>query len=231
MKYLFLATAFFLLLPVHHGSAESLPFSAYTEQSPFITVKASWQRFGMDLPDKLSDDMVRREIDSFRALAGQTQKELQDTIGNNGSRPNSCPYEMYLEGKISNSGKVSGILWKNYQYLGGAHGNLSLSSRSYSMADGRPVLLKDLFYLPQKALALISKLSEKELLLRGLPESMVKPGTMPEEKNFSVFLLEPEGLTIYFEPYQVAPWSEGTIMVTLPLKALSPAKPRMEYWP
>ena len=60
---------------------------------------------------------------------------------------------------------------------------------------------------------------------------MVKPGTMPEEKNFSVFLLEPEGLTIYFEPYQVAPWSEGTIMVTLPLKALSPAKPRMEYWP
>lgn len=59
---------------------------------------------------------------------------------------------------------------------------------------------------------------------------MVESGTEPEESNFKVFLLDNDGIILYFEPYQVAPWSEGVITMRIPLRKLEKAGPKLQYW-
>ena len=76
----------------------------------------------------------------------------------------------------------------------------------------------------------MSELTRKKLLEQELPQDMVEAGTAPEEENFSTFLLEEDGLTVYFNPYQVGPWAAGVVTVTLPLKELAAAQPVMSFW-
>ncbi|WP_295636845.1 DUF3298 and DUF4163 domain-containing protein [uncultured Mailhella sp.] len=219
----------FLALAAHAAAAGEPALSTYTEQSSDLNVKASWQRFGLALPDRESDDLVRRFVDDFREAAEQDRKELRAMKEKSPDMPEHM-FEMDIEGTIHGNGKVTGMLWKAYQYAGGAHGNLLVLSRNYVSSNGRSVGLHDLFRRPEKALALMSELTRKKLLEQELPQDMVEAGTAPEEENFSTFLLEEDGLTVYFNPYQVGPWAAGVVTVTLPLKELAAAQPVMSFW-
>ena len=229
MKLVSLIVALSVVLTAHAATAAQTAVSTYTEEAPSLSMRATWQRFGRTLPDNASDDMVRNAVAAFRSMAAQEQEELQSLRQ---SEPDMPEYvcEMVLEGTISGNDKVAGILWKDYQYLGGAHGSLTVSSSNYTRSDGRAVNLRDLFRKPDKALALFSELSRKKLAQRDLPQDMVEAGTAPDQDNFQTFLLEKDGLTLYFNPYQVAPWAEGVVTVTLSLKELAPAQPHTAYW-
>ncbi|WP_294447944.1 DUF3298 and DUF4163 domain-containing protein [uncultured Mailhella sp.] len=228
-KFIPIALSLFLSLAAHAASAEEPALSTYTEQSSDLSIKASWPRFGLARPDRESDDLVRRCVDNFREEAGQYLKELQVMKEQSPDMPDYV-FEMDLEGSMHGNGKVTGMLWKAYQYTGGAHGNLLVFSRNYVSSDGKPVGLHDIFRKPEKALALMSELTRKKLLEQELPWDMVEGGTTPEEENFNTFLLEENGLTVYFNPYQVGPWAAGVVTVTLPLSALSEAQPVMSFW-
>ena len=225
MKLASLALTACLLLPAAAGMAAETALSEYTEHSATADIKVSWQRSGLEKPDAVSDDMVARKVREFRATAREEHASLQEIRGED-----TPPLEMNLKGTLSGNGRTVTMLWEDYMYLGGAHGGLVLSSQTYALPDGRPVGLNDLFPNTGKALHLISVLSRKDLLARGLPQDMVMAGTMPEEDNFSTFLLEKDGITFYFSPYQVASWADGVITVTLKLKDLAGAAPHRQYW-
>ena len=218
-----------LTLIVHTALAKETALSTYTEESPSLSVSVTWQRSGLTLPDSEADALVKASVDAFRTMAVQEQEAMRELRTQDPDIPQHR-YEMILEGSLSNNGKVMGILWKNYQYLGGAHGNLALAANSYAASDGSPVKLNDLFGRPDKVLSLLSRLSRSRLIQRGLPGDMVEAGTAPEAENFQTFLVEKDGLTLYFSPYQVGPWSEGVVTVTLSLKDLAEAKPHLAYW-
>ena len=59
---------------------------------------------------------------------------------------------------------------------------------------------------------------------------MLESGTKPDILNFDLFALSREGLIIYFPPYQVAPYSEGYLTVTIPLERLRPFAPQLALW-
>ena len=61
-------------------------------------------------------------------------------------------------------------------------------------------------------------------------DDMLRSGTAPEAENFSSFALTPEGIRIFFQPYQVAPWAAGSQVVDIPLDALADAGPRLSLW-
>ena len=48
--------------------------------------------------------------------------------------------------------------------------------------------------------------------------------------NFANIALIPGGVRVYFQPYQVAPWSAGTQIVDIPLEKLKDARPLMDLW-
>lgn len=211
------------------ASASEPATSKYTEQSTVLNIEASWQRFDMSRPDEASDSLVQNAVKAFRTSAQEEYLALEDLRQ---SDPDFVqhPYEMVLTGTISGNGKTAGVLWQDYQYLGGAHGNLAVIAQNYTVPEGKAFSLADLFGKPDTALRLLSEQARRELLGRGLPPDMVNPGTEPEPENFQTFLLTADGITLYFSPYQVAPWSEGVVTVTLPIDGLAEAKPHAEYW-
>lgn len=75
-KLIPLALSLFLSLAAHAASAGEPALSTYTEQSSDLSIKASWPRFGLALPDRESDDLVRRFVNDFRDETEQDRKEL-----------------------------------------------------------------------------------------------------------------------------------------------------------
>ena len=230
MKHLhfFIALCLLLLADTTYAATGERAESKYTETSTIMTIEATWQRFGIDGPDAMSDALVLEAVRTFRSTAAQEYIDLKDLRDKNGSALSH--FEMVLSGVISDNGKTAGILWQKYQYLGGAHGGLDISATNCTLPDGRVFRLTELFRKPDTALHLISELSRKELQRRELPWDMIRSGTEPDIENFDTFLLTADGLTLYFSPYQVAPWSEGVVTVSLSLDDLSEAAPVTAYW-
>ncbi len=230
MKHLhfFIALCLLLLADTTYAATGERAESKYTETSTIMTIEATWQRFGIDGPDAMSDALVLEAVRTFRSTAAQEYIDLKDLRDKNGSALSH--FEMVLSGVISDNGRTAGILWQKYQYLGGAHGGLDISATNCTLPDGRVFHLTELFRKPDTALHLISELSRKELQRRELPWDMIRSGTEPDIENFDTFLLTADGLTLYFSPYQVAPWSEGVVTVSLSLDDLSEAAPVTAYW-
>lgn len=67
----------------------------------------------------------------------------------------------------------------------------------------------------------LSNMSDKEML---------SIGTAPELDNYNSIALIPNGIRIFFQPYQVAPWSAGPQQVDITLEELNKAKPTKKIW-
>lgn len=63
-------------------------------------------------------------------------------------------------------------------------------------------------------------LSNKKIFQNQVVNNMLKEGTLPEADNFKNILFTDEGLIIYFERYQIAPYYYGDYNITVPYKDL-----------
>ena len=118
-------------------------------------------------------------------------------------------------------------------YTGGVHGNLDILVRSYDMQSGRLLTLEHLFEDAESALQIMSTYCAAVLratLGSAAVEDMLKAGTSPDADNFAAVVLRPEGIRVYFQPYQVAPWSAGPQAVEIPLEVLAEARPVVQWW-
>ncbi|MDR1855781.1 MAG: DUF3298 and DUF4163 domain-containing protein [Desulfovibrio sp.] len=126
------------------------------------------------------------------------------------------------------------IVFSIHKYFGGAHGTIDYIGRTYDVSSGKKLDINDIFKYPDIALKLMSKWSLKILTERFSRESknlgLIEGGTAPSMKNFSCMSLTPEGISITFEEYQVAPYSYGPQEVEIPLAVLSDAQPVMRLW-
>jgi len=107
---------------------------------------------------------------------------------------------------------------------GAAHPNQDTKTLNYSINDQKELGLKDLFKPDNDYLKLLSQLSRTHLKER-LDEryfQMIDEGTLPQETNFSSFLVGKTGLTVIFNPYEVTPYSEGTQEILLKSDEMKP---------
>ncbi len=213
------------------AAQDERPTGRYALTLPHGKIKASWQKSGVKEIDAFAEQKVKQETEDFRNRLSELEKGLQAM---NMEIP---PCELNITAAISSGGKTIGVLWAVYEFLGGSHGVLNLETRIYSVSplkDGKrnvkPVLLSDLFRNVRSALEIFSSFSREELLRQGFNPSMVEPGTTPVAENFKLFLLNDQGLTLFFEPYQVAAWADGTIRLNIPLDKLKRAAPVLSYW-
>ena len=225
-----------LLLLFHPSSSDGAdesvrPTARYALTLPHGHIKATWQKTGIAEADTLAERKVMEDAERFKAQV----EELEGDMKSMDMPMPKC--ELNITAAAMPGGRTMGVLWAVYEYLGGAHGNLTLESRIYHeqrMKNGKRTLrvlgMGDLFRSPAAAVRAFSEYSRAELLKRGLDPSMVEPGTMPSSENFSVFLLSNDGVVLFFEPYQVAPWADGTIRLNVPLERLKSAGPNMAYW-
>ena len=93
----------------------------------------------------------------------------------------------------------------------GAHGAYLLNTFTFNLESGQQITLQDIFDPNTDYLTALSKMALQKL--REQPDSydeyMASVGVTPKEENFAAFAPEPEGLRLFFSPYQVAPWAYG----------------------
>ncbi len=96
---------------------------------------------------------------------------------------------------------------------GGAHPNTTITTVTFKA--GKRQEIEDFFTLEE--LTKISKLVQEELLSKkGAVKDMIEIGTLPSYANYRNFYFTETGIVFVFEPYQVAPYSAGTVEVLLP---------------
>ena len=102
-----------------------------------------------------------------------------------------------------------------YQYTGGAHGNSRLTASTVHLQTGRAYKLMDLFADGVDFTGRLSEVVRQEGLARRLPLWGFK-GVRPD----SAFYLTEEGVVLFFQPYEIAPYSEGIIRILVSYRDL-----------
>jgi hypothetical protein len=132
-------------------------------------------------------------------------------------------------------------------YMGAAHEQLFIYTKTFSLKQKRWLSLSDLFkpstnYLDRLAgycyrdikTQLIDRAKEEfkdslssasykerlEDINNGYYNNSVTNGTQPTAENYECFTISPAGLTIYFNAYQVATFADGQFDVTIPFAEL-----------
>lgn len=117
------------------------------------------------------------------------------------------------------SGLVSVRLPFFLYHAGAAHPLSTNRTMVFDRKAGHVLSLQDLFLPDAPWLETLSARCTAELSAR-LKDSFFPEGAEPRPGNFERWLLDREALTLLFDPYQVAPWSEGPQEVQIPLTEL-----------
>ncbi|MEG1141179.1 MAG: RsiV family protein [Clostridia bacterium] len=109
---------------------------------------------------------------------------------------------------------------------GGAHPNTYIWTITYDTNNNKVILIDDLINSNKDILNILSKLSydilSKDKNLKQLNDfAMLKDGTLPIKNNFNKFAFTKDGLKIFFDNYQVAPYYLGSFYVVIPYKDIN----------
>lgn len=109
---------------------------------------------------------------------------------------------------------------------GGAHNNLTTTTFNYDKILNKMLSTKDIFadqvnYLNHLAI-LVKPLLKTELEKSQFQDdAWLEEGAGPKEENYKQFVFTKDGLTFFFNSYQVAPYTVGSQEITLPYRELS----------
>lgn len=211
-----------LLVSLPAQAATPLPEMSITLSTPQLNIKVRYPTTQNAVVDKDIAEWARQLVESFQAEAANADEQAR------------TPYELDANYSLTRpSTRAFSVVWEVATYTGGAHGDFYFVTNSYALPAGTVIELYDLFDDFEKALNLLSKTSYRQLaasLGDGMVEEMLLTGTKPEAENFANFALTPEGLRIYFPPYQVAPWAMGPQQVNIPLAELETVGVNKTYW-
>lgn len=143
-------------------------------------------------------------------------------------------YELWGDYTITNpSDKALSVTFEIWNYTGNPQGALDIMTLNYNLANGQRLELVDIFENPDEALLLMSNFSRRQLERRlgaAGRSRMAMDGTEPLAENFSSLTLTKEGISVNFQPWQVAPWEAGIQKVEIPLTELLAAGPLLALW-
>ncbi len=119
-------------------------------------------------------------------------------------------------------------VFKLFSDTGGAHPNTYYQTFTFAKADGRSLILSDLFNPDTPYLSQIASLSENQvkahlqdvLHVSDASSAIFAEGFAPTEVNYANFYIDSDNLAIIFPPYQVAAYVAGEQEAQLPLSQL-----------
>lgn len=212
--------------PIHSGEDEIFHFIKVAEylkssiqQGTLISLTALYPYFifknhtGQMINSKLQDSVLDRQ-----------RNFLQDgqELNSNGSK-GTAGWQQKINYQITYfSSDLISISGNIYIYTGGAHGMSNPLTNNFYISDGHVEQLRlgDLFKPDVAYEEYLSRLCLKTLYQKGA--SWVRNGQVnhlagPDLHHFTI---SPRGLTFYFPPYIVGPYSDGTFVVKIPFDSL-----------
>jgi len=132
-------------------------------------------------------------------------------------QPNQFPfnsYEFLSTFQITyNSHCISSLYMDQYSFLGGAHGNTIRQSHTWDFSTGKQMSLSDFFPdNPRFTEAIFNSIQQQiEQQLKASPSTYFDDYAALLRGNFNIngFYLRPDGIVIYYQQYDIAPYVSG----------------------
>ncbi|MEE0700144.1 MAG: DUF3298 domain-containing protein [Bacilli bacterium] len=134
-------------------------------------------------------------------------------------------YSLYITYKEYEYNGITSYIFKFSEFTGGAHPNNYLQSIRFDK-DGNIITIDTLLGKDNDILNKLSAVTRKDLLSRkdfkdDNVMSMVLDGTRASKDNFKNFAFTNEGLLVFFDYYQVAPYYYGIQKVLISYNLLN----------
>lgn len=132
----------------------------------------------------------------------------------------TVPFELYSTWSAFGNQKMVSVYIQRYLFLGGAHGSTYCTYLNFDTKTGKQVDLRQ--FIPDTA-AFLDVVAERFCKERRLPKDalQLQTGLFCELSNLpmpSQIGLSDKGLVVLYNQYEIAPYSFGQIVVTIPVK-------------
>lgn len=174
--------------------------------------------------EKLAETVAGWEKDLYDSADELEKQVIESRGGVGGWNP---PYEFVLRIKtVLLTDKLLSLNGSGHIYLGGAHDMPYQKGATFAVQTGRQLSLRELFadYSGFQSFAIpyvIHALEENEVLKGGLIEgyqAVIETNLFSDTRQW--YLTE-EGIVLYIEVYEVAPYAAGDIVVTIPYEEIA----------
>lgn len=170
---------------------------------------------------------VRMQTEGFLHYAAtvlyrQAVREYRDSRANGSP---FLPYDAVMNYEVTlNQDCFFSFYRDRYEFTGGAHGNTLRLSDTWNLKTGGRLSLSELFMPGEDYGALLTE----QFILQARENLSANPGIYFDDyENLIVkffnpdqFYLTPDGLNVYFQQYDIAPYSTGIVVFTVGYGAL-----------
>lgn len=167
-------------------------------------------------------------LNGVKEAGNEQRKAISESLAQTGNNPakdksfgqfpwfSVTTYEVFKPSKDYVS-----VVFQNYSYSGGAHGNTSFDVKNFRISAGKPLELSSIF----KDVAGTSKLLVPRIADGA--QAQKQPGADPVARDAKTIdlrmeriALTAEGIRVYYAPYELGSYSEGTFIVDIPKQEL-----------
>jgi len=188
---------------------------------PIISMKNNTQS------EWLINNQIAMNVNDYIKHADYLYEQAIDSY--NDSLTNDYPfhgYEAYMEYTITyNENCFLSMFNDKYEFTGGAHGNTVRSSTTWELCCGMIIPIYG-FFKPgtnytQFIIDEITKQADYNMIQKkeGIYFDDYK-SLIVKNLNLNSFYLSTKGLTIYYQQYDIAPYSTGIVEFTIPYKTI-----------
>lgn len=213
---LFAWMMFLLILPFHSATAAARvePLQLTCGQSILATIP----QLQNDLPPKqmsavnaMLRQVVLKAYGQFEQASFETRADSRLPEHLKNALTFRANYEIFR-----NDRQFISLGQTVYQFTGGAHGMSSLTATTVKISSGRAIGLADLFLSGSDYRERLDGAVRREGASRGLP--LWGYNGVKESANY---FLTDKGLVLFFQPYEIAPYSEGIVKIMVPYQELA----------
>lgn len=169
----------------------------------------------------------RRQASEFNQYAETTlyRQAVQELLD---SQQNGFPFRPYdavmkYESTFNRDCHLSGYS-DRYEYTGGAHGNTSRTSDTWNLQTGEPLPLSAFFPPGTDVKSIVLEQIQQQAKQNMQQQPGIYFENYPEliDQYFDPesYFLTPDGINIYYQQYEIAPYSTGIVVFTLPYGSL-----------
>lgn len=169
-----------------------------------------------DMPQK---ETINNEIDK---IIYDKVKEVKDVIkdyyGDNQPAP-LAPYQLYSRYQVTNRDKILSFYFDVYQFSGGAHGSTIRYAYNIDINTGNKLTIDDIF--KDKNYKNIIDTEIKKQILKNKDYYFQGSEGFNGINKDSKFFLDKDNLTVYYQQYEIAPYSTGLPEFKIPLTMIN----------
>jgi len=225
----------FLILPSPSPSPESTPVNllpmaikSISESDNFFNIRVEYPQFNTVDPafnEKITK-LIETSILDFKKESKDNWEAIKATAPKESPLPENPtePFDFQVSwNPVQINDKYLSFVIDIFYYTGGASGNEEIHAFNYDIANKKEIAIIDFLNSSQESLQKLSQLAiqdiDYQLQSRGVEvddslKQMIEQGAGPNPENYKNFNFKYNALFVYFQRYQVAPGSFGSITMS-----------------